>query len=207
MYQKRDDAKVEAAEIAALVEKARGMFSAVRNVDWLEWGSNLMPEMRESLAEEERQAEIERRARDHSERLLLFKARVEACLACRAVLQTDMMKPGVDFEQIEGEFREIDNVEKADEVMEHELEREGDELVRLVQGPSEGEDIDMEDEMGVTQGKETEGESKKEDDEGEDSESVTLKRMLHQLVYVAVPPMKVAGKGATGDRGPVSTEF
>ena len=74
MYQKRDDAKVKDAKITVLVEKARGAFSAVRNVDWLEWGSDLMPEMRESLAEEKRQAKIERRARDHSERLLLFKA-------------------------------------------------------------------------------------------------------------------------------------
>ena len=54
MYQKRDDAKADDAEIAALVEKARGTFSAIRNVDWLEWGSDLMPEMRESLAEEKR---------------------------------------------------------------------------------------------------------------------------------------------------------
>ena len=67
MYQKRDDTKVKDAEIAALVEKARGTFSAVRNVDWLKWGSDLMPELREILAEEERQAEFERRARDHSE--------------------------------------------------------------------------------------------------------------------------------------------
>ena len=74
MYQKRDDAKANDAEIAALVEKACGAFSAVQNVDWLEWGSDLMPEMRESLAEEKRQAEIERRACDHSERLLVFKA-------------------------------------------------------------------------------------------------------------------------------------
>ena len=43
-----------------------------------------------------------------------------------------MMKPGVDFERIEGEFRVMDNAEKADEAMERELEREGDELVRLV---------------------------------------------------------------------------
>ena len=128
-------------------------------------------------------------------------------LARRAVLQTDMMKPGVDFERIEGEFCEIDDVEKVDEVMERKLEREGDELVRLVQGPSEGEDIDMEDETAVTQGKETEGESEKEDDEGEDGESATSKRMLRQLVYVAVLLMKVVGKGVTGDRGPVSTEF
>ena len=118
-----------------------------------------------------------------------------------------MMKPGVDLEQIEGEFREIDKAEKADEAMEHELERERVELVHLVQGPSEGEDINMEDKTAVTQGKETEGESEKEDDEGKDGKSATLKRMPHQLVYVAVPPMKAAGKGVTGDRGPVSTEF
>ena len=153
MYQKCDDAKVEDAEIAVLVEKARSAFSAIRNMDWLEWGSNLMPEMQESLAEEEHQAEIERWARNHSERLLLFKARVKACLACRAALQTDMMKPGVDLERIEGEFCEIDKVEKVDEAMECELESERDKLVRLVQGLSEGEDIDMEDEMAVTQGK------------------------------------------------------
>ena len=166
-----------------------------------------MPEMRESLAEEERQAEIERRAHDHSEQLLLFKARVKARLARRVVLQIDMMKPGVDFEQIEGEFREIDNAEKADEAVEHKLECERVALVRLVQGPSEGEDIDMEDETAVTQGKETEGESKKEDNEGEDGESATSKRMPHQSVYMAVPLMKMAGKRATGDRGPVSTKF
>ena len=111
------------------------------------------------------------------------------------------------MEHIEGEFRVMDDAEKADEAMEHELEREGDELVPLVQGPLEGEDIAMEDEMAVTQGKETEGESKKEDDEGEDGESATSKRMPRQSVYVAVPPMKAAGKGVTGDRGPVSTEF
>ena len=207
MYHKCDDAKADDTEIAALVEKARGAFSAVRNVDWLEWGSDLMPEMWESIAEEERQAEIERRGRDHSERLLLFKARVEARLARRAELQTNMMKPGVDLERMEGEFYEIDKAEKADEATERELEREGDELVRLVQGPSAGEDIDMEDETAVTQGKETEGESEKEDDEGEDGESATSKRMPRQSVYVAVPPMKGAGKSATGDRGPVSTEF
>ena len=67
MYQKRDNAKAEDAKIAALVAKARSAFSAIQNVDWLEWGSDLMPEMRESLAEEECQAEIEHRARDHSE--------------------------------------------------------------------------------------------------------------------------------------------
>ena len=61
MYQKCDDVKVEDAEIAALVEKARGAFSAIRNMDWLEWGSDLMPEMWESIAEEERQAEFEHR--------------------------------------------------------------------------------------------------------------------------------------------------
>lgn len=207
MYQKRDDAKADDTEIAALVEKARGAFSGVRNVDWLEWGSDLMPELREILAEEERQAEIERRARDHSERLLLFKARVEARSARRAELQTNMREPGVDLKRIEGEFQEIDKAEKADEAMERELERERVELVRLVQGPSAGEDIDMEDETAVTQGKETEGESEKEDDEGKDGESATSKRMPHQSVYVAVPPMKGAGKGATGDRGPVSTDF
>ena len=136
----------------------------------------------------------------------MFKARVEVRLARRAILQTDMMKPGVDFEWIEGEFHVMDHVEKADEAMERELEREGDELVRLVQGLSEGEDINMEDETAVTQGKETEGESEKEDDEGEDGESATSKRMPCQSIYVAVPPMKAAGKGATGDWGPVSTE-
>ena len=206
MYQKRDDAKVEDAEIVALVEKARGAFSAVRNVDWLEWGSDLMPEMRESIAEDERQAEFERRARYQSEQSQLLKDRVEARLACRAILGADMMVPGANLEHIEGEFRELDKVEKADEAMERELEREGDKLVHLVQGPSEGEDIDMEDESAVTQGKETEGESEKEDDEGEDGESATSKRMPCQSVYVAVPPMKAVGKGATGDRGPVSTE-
>ena len=207
MYQKHNDAKADDAEIAVLVEKVRGVFSAIRNVDWLEWGSDLMPEMQESLAEEKRQAKIECLACDHSERLLVFKARVKARLARRAILQTDMMEPGVDFERIEGEFRVMDDVEKADEAMERELESEGDELVRLVQGPSEGEDIDMEDETAVTQGKETEGESEKEDDEGKDGESATSKRMPRQSVYVAVPPMKAAGKSATGDRGPVSTEF
>ena len=207
MYQKRDDTKVEDAEIVALVEKARGAFSAVRNVDWLEWGSDLMPEMWESIAEEERQAEFERRARDHSERLQLLKDRGEACLAHRAILGADMMKPGANFEYIEGEFRVIDDAEKADEAMEREWERERLELLRLVQGPLEGEDIAMEDETAVTQGKETEGESEKEDDEGEDGESATSKCMPHQSVYVAVPPMKGAGKSATGDRGPVSTEF
>ena len=206
MYQKHDDAKADNAEIAALVEKACGMFSAIRNVDWLEWGSDLMPEMRESIAEEERQAEIERWACDHSERSLLFKARVEARLARRAILGADMMVPGANLEHTEGEFCVIDDAEKADEAMEHELEREGDELVCLVQGPSGGEDIDMEDEMAVTQCKEMEGESEKEDDEGEDGESATSKRMPRQLVYVAVLPMKAAGKGAMGDRGPVSTE-
>ena len=204
MYQKHNNAKAEDAKIAALVEKACGAFSAVQNVDWLEWGSDLMPELREILAEEECQAKIEHRVHDHSERLLLFKARVEVR---RAALQTDMMKPGVDLEWIEGEFCEIDKAEKADEAMEHELESERVELVRLVQGPSEGEDIDIEDEMAVTQGKETEGESEKDEDEGEEGESMTLKRMLHQSVYVAVPPMKAVGKGMTGDRGPVSTEF
>ena len=67
MYQKRDDAKADDTKIAALVEKVRGAFSAVRNVDWLEWGSDLMPELREILAEEEHQAEIECRAHDHLE--------------------------------------------------------------------------------------------------------------------------------------------
>ena len=118
-----------------------------------------------------------------------------------------MLVPGVDLEWIEGEFLEINKVEKADEAMEHELESESVELVCLVQGPSEGEDIDMEDEMAVTQGKETKEESEKDDDEGEDSKSTTSKRMLRQSVYVAVPLMKAAGKGAMGDRGPVSTEF
>ena len=118
-----------------------------------------------------------------------------------------MMKPGVDLERIEGEFREIDKAEKADEAMERELESKRVELVRLVQGPSEGEDIDMEDETAVTQGKEMEGESKKEDDEGEDGESMTSKCMPCQSVYMAVLPMKAAGKGVTGDWGPVSTEF
>ena len=207
MYQKRDDAKAEDTEIAALVAKVCGTFSAVRNMDWLEWGSDLMPEMREILAEEECQAEIEHRVHDHLEQLQLFKAQVEARLACRAALQTDMMKPGVDLEWIEGEFHEIDKTEKADEAMERELESERAELVRLVQGPSEGEDIDMEDETAVTQGKETEGESEKEDDEGEDGESATSKRMPRQSVYMAVPLMKAVGKGATGDWGPVSTEF
>ena len=45
MYQKRDDAEAEDAEITVLVAKVRGAFSAIRNVDWLEWGSDLMPEM------------------------------------------------------------------------------------------------------------------------------------------------------------------
>ena len=31
--------------------------------------------------------------------------------------------------------------------------------------------------------------------------------MPHQLVYMAIPPMKVVGKGAMGDRGLVSTIF
>ena len=128
-------------------------------------------------------------------------------LACRAALQTDMMKPGVDLERIEGEFHEIDKAEKVDEAMERELESERVELVRLVQGPSEGEDVDMEDETAVTQGKEMEGESEKEDDEGEDGESATSKRMPCQSVYMAVPLMTAAGKGTTGDQGPVSTEF
>ena len=153
MYQKRDDAKVEDAEIVALVEKARGAFSAVRNVDWLEWGSDLMPEMRESIAEEERQAEFERRARYQSEQSQLLKDQVEACLAHRAILGADMMVPGANLEHIEGEFHVLDKAEKADEAMEHELERERLELLHLVQGPLEGEDIDMEDKTAVTQGK------------------------------------------------------
>ena len=204
MYQKRNNAKADDAKIAALVEKARGAFSAIRNMDWLKWGSDLMPELREILAEEECQAEIERRACDQSEQSQLLKDRVEAR---RAELQANMMKPRVDLERIEGEFHEIDNAEKADEAMERELESERVALVHLVQGPSDGEDIDMEDETAVTQGKETEGESEKEDDEGEDGESATSKRMPRQSVYVAVLPMKAAGKGVTGDRGPVSTEF
>ena len=118
-----------------------------------------------------------------------------------------MMVPGADLERLEGEFREIDKAENADKATEHELENERVELVRLVQGPSEGEDINMEDKMAVTQGKKTEGESKKDEDEGEDGESTTLKCMPCQSVYVAVPLMKVAGKGATGDQGPVSTKF
>ena len=77
----------------------------------------------------------------------------------------------------------------------------------LVQGLSEGEDIEMEDETAVTQGKEMEGESEKDEDEGEDSESVTSKHMPHQSVYMAVLLMKVVGKGATGDQGPVSNGF
>ena len=166
-----------------------------------------MPEMQKILAEDEHQAEIECRVCDHSEQSQLFKDQVEACLVCRAALEKDMIVPGADLEWIEGEFCEIDKAEKADEAMECELESERVELVHLVQGLSEGEDIDMEDETAVTQGKEVEGESEKEDDEGEDGKSTTLKRMPCQLVYVAVPPMKVAGKGVTGDWGPVSTEF
>ena len=118
-----------------------------------------------------------------------------------------MMEPGVDLEWLEGEFHAIDEVENTDKVTEHELESKRVGLVRLVQGPSEGEDINMEDETAVTQGKETEGERKKDEDEGEDSESATSKCMPHQSVYMAVPLMKVAGKGTMGDRGPVSTGF
>ena len=67
MYQKRDDVKAKDPEIAALLAKARDAFSAVCNMGWLEWGSDLMPEMRKILAEEEWQAEIECRAHDHAE--------------------------------------------------------------------------------------------------------------------------------------------
>ena len=119
----------------------------------------------------------------------------------------DMMVPGVDLERIEGEFHEIDKAEDTDKATECKLESERVELLCLVQGPLEGEDINMEDGMAVTQGKETEGESEKDDNEGEDGESATSKHMLHQSVYVAVPPMKVVGKGMMGDWGPVSTEF
>ena len=73
MYQKHEDAKVEDHEIAALLTKVRGMFSAVRNTDWLEWGSDLMPEMRKILAEDEHQAEFEHRVRYQSEQLQLLK--------------------------------------------------------------------------------------------------------------------------------------
>ena len=62
-------------------------------------------------------------------------------LACRAALQTDMLVPGADLERIEGEFHEIDKAENMDVATECELESERVELVRLVQGPSEGEDI------------------------------------------------------------------
>ena len=67
MYQKREDAKAEDAEIEVLVAKACGVFSAVQNVDWLEWGSDLMPEMRKILAEDDRQAEIKHWVRKHAE--------------------------------------------------------------------------------------------------------------------------------------------
>ena len=116
-----------------------------------------------------------------------------------------MMVPGADLEWIEGEFCEIDKVEDTDKAMECELENERVELLRLVQGPLGGEDIHMEDETAVTQGKETEGKSEKDDNEGEDGESATSKHMPRQSVYVAVPLMKVVGKGVMGDWGPVST--
>ena len=125
----------------------------------------------------------------------------------RVALEKEMMEPGADLEQLEGEFHEIDEAENTDKATERKFENERVELMCLVQGPSEVDNIDMEDKMAVTQGKETEGESEKDEDEGEEGESMTLKRMLHQSVYVAVPPMKAVGKGMTGDRGPVSTEF
>ena len=68
MYQRHEDANAKDPEIVVLLVKARNVFSVVRNVDWLEWGSELMPEMRKTLAEEECQAKIECRAHDNVER-------------------------------------------------------------------------------------------------------------------------------------------
>ena len=118
-----------------------------------------------------------------------------------------MMEPGADLEWLEGEFHTINKAENVDKAMEHELESESLELVHLVQGLSEGDDIKIEDETVGAQGKETEGESEQDEDDAEDGESVTSKCMQHQLVYVAVLLMKVVGKGAMGDWGPVSTSF
>ena len=73
VYQRHKDVDTEDLKIAALLVKACSAFSAVCNMDWLEWGSDLMPEMWKVLAEEECQAEIECRAHDHAERLLLLK--------------------------------------------------------------------------------------------------------------------------------------
>ena len=73
MYQKHDNVKAEDPEITALLAKAHDVFSVVRNMDWLEWGSKLMPKMQKVLAEGEWQAKIECWVHDHAERSQLFK--------------------------------------------------------------------------------------------------------------------------------------
>jgi hypothetical protein len=204
MYRKRDDSDNNDAEIAALLAKARSAFFVVREVSWLEWGAELMPDMHKAIAEDQRQAEIERRAQDHAEQLRLLNDRAEARKSRRGVLEKNMLEPGADLERLEGEFRVLDEAQKADEGTARELENERLELLRIVQGPTEVGDVNMEDETGGTQGKETEGESEREDDEVGDDGSTTSKRTTRQRVYVNVPPMKVPGKGGMGDRGLVS---
>ena len=145
MYQKCEDANANDPEIVALLIKVCSMFSAVHNMAWLEWGSDLMPEMWKALAEDECQAEIHHQAHDHVEQLQLFKDWVDMYLVCRVALEKEMMEPGADLEWLEGEFCTIDEVEKVDKATECELKNERLKLVCLVQGLLEGDDIDMED--------------------------------------------------------------
>jgi hypothetical protein len=99
----------------------------------------------------------------------------------------------------------LDDADKADAVMARELEDERLELLRLVQSLTVAGDVDMEDETVGTQGKETEGESERDDDEVVDEGSTTSRRTTRQRVYVGnPPPVKVSEKGGMGDRGLVS---
>ena len=105
MYQKHEDANANNPEIMVLLIKVCGTFSAVHNVAWLEWGSDVMPKMWKALAEDECQAKIHHQVHDHAEQLQLFKDQVDTHQVCRVALEKEMMELGADLEQLKGEFQ------------------------------------------------------------------------------------------------------